>query len=329
MRKIFVSERVDPWYNLAVEEYLLSQAGPEDNILFLWQNDKTVVIGRNQNPWKECHLDALDQNGCRLVRRLSGGGAVYHDLGNLNYTFISRVDQNCIRDNIEMVIEAIRSDGIDAVFSGKNDIQVGAYKVSGNAYFEHNGFICHHGTLLIDSDLSQLASILTASKLKLASKGIDSVKARVSNLTAFNPTLTVSHLKQSLAAAFCNRMADKRQPTDRKSGPEPAPTTVTDVATLAADERQAIALLETKYQSWDWNYGSSPTFNVTLARRYDWGEVELLLVVNDGIIDQIEVNTDALDVDLADNIKRSLSQTVFDEKLIFERWIPALIRQQR
>lgn len=325
MRKIYFSDRVDPGYNLAVEEYLLGQAASEDDILFLWQNDKTVVIGRNQNPWKECDLDVLEQKGCRLVRRLSGGGAVYHDLGNLNFTFISRFHPNCVRDNIEIVINAIRSYGIDAVFSGKNDIQVGAFKVSGNAYFEQNNFICHHGTLLLDSDLSQLATILTASKLKLESKGINSVKARVINLKALNPAITVPGFKQALVTAFTNRPAATAEPNHPERSSESVPETIPadNESFLTAADRQAIAKIETKYHSWDWNYGASPAFNVAIARRYEWGEVELLLVVNDGIIDQIAVSTDALDVDLANRIKNGLIATAFDEKQIFDRIIPA------
>lgn len=142
MRKIYLSDSVDPYFNLALEEYLFYNTNPADQVLYLWQNYNTVVIGRNQNPWKECNLAELEKAGGKLVRRLSGGGAVYHDLGNLNFSFVSNFEKNKIRKNIEMIICVLRTHNIEAVFTGKNDIQVGPYKVCGNAYFEGNNMLC-------------------------------------------------------------------------------------------------------------------------------------------------------------------------------------------
>lgn len=326
MRKIYLSDSVDPYYNLALEEYLLRNANAEDEILYLWQNDNTVVIGRNQNPWKECDLNILESEGCRLVRRLSGGGAVYHDLGNLNFTFISRYHKNVVRDNIEIVIKALRDCGVDAVFSGKNDIQVGPYKVSGNAYFEENNMICHHGTLLLDSDINKLSSILTASKLKLESKGIDSIKARVMNLKDLNSEITVERFKGVLTEAFNNTTVS----LTGKNSPISKVDTALEIKTLAKVtaltdiDVEAIMKIREKYESWHWNYGSSPEFNVALSKRYEWGEVELLFVIKDGMINQIEVNTDSLDVDLPYKIKSHLINTSFDEKIILDNIIPEI-----
>lgn len=326
LRKIYFSDSVDPYYNLALEEYLLGNAKAEDEILYLWQNDNTVVIGRNQNPWKECDLNILESEGCRLVRRLSGGGAVYHDLGNLNFTFISRYYKDVVRDNIRIVIKALRDCGIDAVFSGKNDIQVGPYKVSGNAYFEENNMICHHGTLLLDSDIYKLSSILTASKLKLESKGIDSIKARVINLKDLNPEITVERFKDILVEAFSNTIINpiEKNSLISKGDVEVGIKILANVNALTDIDVEAIMKIREKYESWHWNYGSSPEFNVSISQRYEWGEVELLFVVNDGMINQIEVNTDSLDVNLPYKIKNHLINTSFEEKVILDSIIPKL-----
>jgi len=202
LHKIYVSKSNNPYFNLAFEEYLVKNAKTEDQIYYLWQNDNTVVIGRNQNPWKECAWEKLEEDGGKLVRRLSGGGAVFHDLGNLNFTIIRKDEELQIERNIGLITKALDKFAIEAYFTGKNDMVVEGYKISGNAFVEEEGILCHHGTMLIDADLTKLGNYLKASELKLKSKGIDSVVARVKNLKEFNSEITVEKIIKSFIDEF-------------------------------------------------------------------------------------------------------------------------------
>lgn len=306
MYKVYLSRSNNPYFNLAFEEYLVHNADKNEQVLFLWQNQNTVVIGRNQNPWKECNLQELNLQQGKLVRRLSGGGAVYHDLGNLNFTFISSFSEKKVEENIGIIISALASNGIDAVFSGKNDILVQGYKVSGNAFFVENDILCHHGTLLIDSHLEKLNSFLTVSEQKLRSKGIDSVKARVKNLKELNDAITVETLIHSLTSVFVpdgkdsviewvNEDCMENQFTNRK------------------DLQERIK----GFESWGWNFGSSPEFNLHVSERFSWGEVDLYLIVKDGFVVDAEITTDALDIDLPYKIKNVIKNRKFDYDEIF------------
>ncbi|HEY4544131.1 MAG TPA: lipoate--protein ligase family protein, partial [Tissierellaceae bacterium] len=197
--RIIISENYDPAYNLALEEYLIEK---EESILYLWQNDKTIVIGRNQNPYKECNIDKIKKDKINLVRRRSGGGAVYHDLGNLNFTIISKKNNNNIEENFDFVNKALNSIGIESVFNGRNDLHVLDKKISGNAFFEENNIFCHHGTLLVDVDMNKLSQYLTASKLKLDSKGIKSIKSRVLNLKDLNENITIDLINDAFVKQY-------------------------------------------------------------------------------------------------------------------------------
>ena len=191
-----------PYRNLAMEEYLLLHCGKEECILYLWQNRNTVVIGRNQNAWKECLVSKLEEENGYPVRRLSGGGAVYHDLGNLNFTFLVRKENYDVNRQLNVILEAVKKLGIHAEKSGRNDILIDGHKFSGNAFYEQGDCCYHHGTLMVNVNLGELSRYLTVSKDKLKSKGVDSVRARVTNLTEYAPDLTVDVLKQKLLEAF-------------------------------------------------------------------------------------------------------------------------------
>ena len=187
-----------PYQNLAVEEYLLLHCDKEECILYLWQNRNTVVIGRNQNAWKECLVSKLEEENGYPVRRLSGGGAVYHDLGNLNFTFLVRKENYNVDKQLNVILEAVKKLGIHAEKSGRNDILIDGHKFSGNAFYEQGDCCYHHGTLMVHVNLGELSRYLTVSKDKLQSKGVDSVRARVANLTEYAPDATVELLKQKL-----------------------------------------------------------------------------------------------------------------------------------
>ena len=201
-RLYFESETMDPYVNLATEEFLLKHCGPDQSILYLWQNQHTVVIGKNQNAWKECRIGAIEKAGGHIARRLSGGGAVYHDLGNLNFTFITGRAHYDVAGNMEVIRKAVASFGIDARKTGRNDLEANGHKFSGNAYFEGAKTCYHHGTLMIDVDLSKLKDYLNVSQAKLQSKGVESVRSRVVNLRELEPTITIEGMKEAMKVAF-------------------------------------------------------------------------------------------------------------------------------
>ena len=196
------SDSFDPYENLALEELLLESCGRGVCILYLWQNQKTVVIGRNQNAWAECRTEELKQAGGKLARRLSGGGAVFHDLGNLNFTFVVGKEDYHIPRQLEVILRALRRLGIPAEKSGRNDLLAEGKKFSGNAFYEQGDTWYHHGTLMVDVDKDSLTRYLTVSKEKLESKGVASVRSRVANLREFKPDLTVEELKNALVSAL-------------------------------------------------------------------------------------------------------------------------------
>ena len=204
IRRLLVcrSRSFDPYENLALEEALLSRVGEGELILYLWQNEGTVVIGRNQNPWKECRTALLAEEGGHLARRLSGGGAVFHDRGNLNFTFLMNEADYDLPRQLTVLERACRSLGIPAQRSGRNDLLAEGRKFSGNAFYKHAGKAYHHGTLMLDVDMERVSRYLSPSKAKLAAKGVDSVRSRVVNLREFVPELTIDRLADALVDAL-------------------------------------------------------------------------------------------------------------------------------
>ena len=198
------TDNTDPYHNLALEQYLTDTVPADTCILYLWQNRHTVVIGRNQNAWQECRTALLEQDGGKLSRRLSGGGAVYHDMGNLNFTFSLPTAEYDLHRQQRVIVEACRSLGIEASFSGRNDILAAGRKFSGNSFYHHNGCSFHNGTLLVSVDMANLGKYLTPSQRKLQSKGVASVPSRVVNLSELHPGLRISQMQQAMAQAFAD-----------------------------------------------------------------------------------------------------------------------------
>ena len=289
----------NPYENLALERYILDHTNDDTCTLLLWQNNNTVVIGCNQNPWKECKTGLLQEEGVHLTRRFSGGGAVYHDLGNLNFSFIcseAHYDQN---KQFQVIIEACKLAGIDATLSGRNDVQVGDKKFSGNAFFHQNGVACHHGTLLISSNYEKLSRYLTPSKAKLEGKGVNSVRSRVANLETFAPGLTVAKMKEYLFAAFHFVYGQH---------PVAVEFSQTDIAEMA----QTRAFLENP----DWIYGKHAPATCTLEDRYAWGGICVDLDIEGGTISNICVYTDSLDWRLAEVMETALKGCAFHKAAI-------------
>lgn len=290
-----------PFKNLAKEEYLLNTIAPNECILYLWQNKHTVVIGRNQNCWKECKVSELERDGGYLVRRLSGGGAVYHDLGNLNFTFLVHKDNYDLEKQTEVILRAVKKLGIKAKRTGRNDITVDERKFSGNAYYTSKGRCYHHGTILVNVDMSMLSRYLNVNTEKLRSKGVDSVKSRVINLCELNPDITIESMKQALIEAF-----------DEVYALSPA--------LIGEDEidKSQIDALTDKFKSDDFRFGFPIKFTCELADRFSWGDIQILLQVDGGVIKQAAVYSDSLNIEFIAKVKDALKGTLFSTKKIID-----------
>ncbi|MCQ1530414.1 lipoate--protein ligase [Lutispora saccharofermentans] len=308
--KIYISESFDPKFNLSVEEWLMACSGTNDMVLFLWQNANTIVIGRNQNPYKECDVKKLKEDDVHLVRRLSGGGAVYHDRGNLNFTFITPDESYDVESNMEIILNGVSRFGVHGCFNGRNDLLVQGRKFSGNAFISDNGMNCHHGTLLVDVDLDKLSKYLTVSPLKLKSKGIDSVSSRVINLKELSPQITVDSLKDALIMSFNEFYKTEAQP-------------------IVLNEKaiDVTAYME-KYGSWEWNYTESPDFAITAEDKFNWGIFEINLEVSDGMIKDCQVFTDALVPEAFKSLEKLFQNKEFKSHNMLEAIENCIINEQ-
>jgi lipoate-protein ligase A len=276
---------VNPYRNIAREALLLEKLPTETCILYLWQNQRTVVIGRNQNAWAECRVEELEKDGGFLARRLSGGGAVYHDLGNLNFTFlVPRADYDVERQS-EVILRAVNHLGIQAVRTGRNDIETGGRKFSGNAYYRAGNNAYHHGTLLVDTDMNAASRYLSASTDKIQSKGVESVRSRIVNLADCSPDITIPALVKSLADAF-----DKVYRINAEKSIFPPET-------LFQGGAERFAALQAHFSSPDWKYGKNPVFEFNAKRRFHWGGVEVHFDVKENRIAAAHIFSDAMDGD--------------------------------
>ena len=288
--QLFRTDCTNPYRNLAVEQTLLETVPEDTCILYLWQNRRTVVIGRNQNAWKECRTTALEADGGFLARRLSGGGAVFHDLGNLNFTFlVNKADYDLPRQ-LSVIVEACRCLGIPAACSGRNDVLAGGRKFSGNAFYAHQGKSYHHGTLLVDVDMSAMDRYLSPSRAKMEAKGVSSVRSRVVNLTELKPGLTVNEMASQMEDAFQLVYGLPAQRLKETSL-----------------DQQRIGELTRRNGSWEWLYGRELACTLNCGGRFGWGGIELCLTVEGGVITQASVYTDAMDWTLGPAVEKALT----------------------
>ena len=300
--KLYESNSFDPYLNLATEQYLMETVEEDACILFLWQNQNTVVIGKNQNAWKECRTTLLNEESGVLARRLSGGGAVFHDLGNLNFTFLVPQAEYDLDRQFSVIAEAVSLLGLQAERSGRNDVLIQGRKFSGNAFFKHNGKAYHHGTLLVDVDMDKLGRYLNPSKAKLQAKGVDSVRSRVVNLRELNPQITIASMKDAMTRAFA-KVYDRPM------------TVITD----EDFDHAAIEALRQRNASWEWNYGQKLPFTAELEARFPWGCVQLCMQVENGMVTGAKIYSDAMDWQLPERMEALLTGARFEKDAVCAR----------
>lgn len=303
------TDSLDPTWNLAFEEYCLTELTQFSRIMLLWQNDNAIIVGRFQNAENEINVDAVKKIGVKVVKRSTGGGTVYHDMGNLNYSFIfpveglGNIDFSTISQSMVRALDRI---GVPAEIQGRNDIVIEGKKISGTAQRYHKGRLLHHGTLLYDSNLEVLQSVLNVDPTKIASKGVSSVRARVTNIKEHLPEGKFADI-HAFWKALIDAFAEEEELTRYQ---------LTDP--MLADIKK---LQETKYRTWEWNFGHAPAFEFNKSQRFSGGKLEVHVNVNNGVIQQCKVAGDFLGLVALDELEKSLEgvkYTAADVKFALE-----------
>ncbi len=287
---LYISKFTDPAFNLALEENFLR--GYEDEVFMLWQNDNTIVVGKNQNTLAEINLDYVKENGIRVVRRITGGGAVYHDMGNLNFTYISNCNGEWESDFSRFaapVISALGKLGVKAEVSGRNDIVASGRKISGNAQTVVGNRLLHHGTILFDVDVSVLSKALTPDKEKVQSKGIKSVSSRVANLSELLGARVDAKMLCDVITSEVKKMYN-----------------VSEFSPSDDELRAAEKLANEKYRTWEWNFGYSPKYSFRKKKRFGGGSIEAFLTVSDGKIEGAKIFGDFFGAGDISDIEKAL-----------------------
>ncbi|MFS0575561.1 lipoate--protein ligase [Sporosarcina sp. 179-K 3D1 HS] len=296
----------DPRINLAIEEYVLKNMDVDkDSFLLFYINEPSIIIGKNQNTIEEIDTEYVDANGIHVVRRLSGGGAVYHDLGNLNFSFITKDDGDSFRNFkkfTEPVVKALAELGVEAKLEGRNDILIDGRKISGNAQFVTNGRMFSHGTLLFDTEMDRVVSALRVRKDKIESKGIKSIRSRVANISEFLPEpMTIEQFRAAILKSIFGGEENIKY------------------AELTEEDWKKIHELSAeRYANWDWNYGKSPKFNMQHSHRFPVGSLDIRLQVNKGMIEDVHIYGDFFGVGEVAVIEDTLQGVQYDRQAIGE-----------
>ncbi|WP_153462315.1 lipoate--protein ligase [Sediminibacillus terrae] len=297
----------DPHINLAIEEYILKNFGADDTYLLFYINEPSIIIGKNQNTIEEINTNYVDSNGIHVVRRLSGGGAVYHDEGNLNFSFITKDDGNSFHDFAkftEPVTDALQKLGVKAELKGRNDIVVDGRKISGNAQFSTRGRMFSHGTLMLDSEIENVVSALNVKMEKIKSKGIKSIRSRVANISEFlDEKITMDEFK-ALILRYIFDVEDVKDVPQYKLTEE--------------DWKNIHQLSEERYQRWDWNYGRSPAFNIQQSHKFPAGSVDVRLDVKKGTIENVKIYGDFFGVGDIEDVEAKLTGVRYNRQAIEE-----------
>src|SRR5690625_1094335 len=291
--------------NLALEEYVLQNFGEKDTYLLFYINRPSIIIGRNQNTIEEINTDYVDDNGIKVVRRLSGGGAVYHDEGNLNFSFITKDDGDSFQDFAKFtqpVVEALNKIGVPAALEGRNDLVADGRKISGNAMFSTKGRMFSHGTLMFDSEIEHVVSALNVKKEKIESKGIKSIRSRVANISEFlEEKITMNEFKELILRYIFDVEDVKDVPRYELS---------------EQDWENIHQISKERYQNWDWNYGKSPAFNFKESHKFPGGLVDVRLNVKKGMIENCKIFGDFFGVGDVQVIEEKLKGIRFEHKSI-------------
>lgn len=278
--KYIENNSTDPKYNLALEEYVFKSLDVRDDYVILWRNEPSVIIGKNQCTSEEINSKYVDENNIHVVRRITGGGAVYHDLGNLNFSFITSVQslgEIDFKKYTIPVINALDKLGVKCELTGRNDLTIDGKKFSGIAQSIAKGRVLNHGTLLFDSKLDTLSKALNVRREKIESKGIKSVRSRVTNIK--------DYLEKDIEIIEFRNLIFKYLFEYEKSPMIKYELTLEDKAAINL-------IMQEKYNSWEWNYGKSPKFNYKNSKKYDAGIIDVRINVENGVINSCKVYGD-------------------------------------
>ncbi len=285
---IYSSNTGNAYLNLALDGWFLDNVKSGDIILYFFVNDNAVIIGRHQNAWRECDLANMRRDGVQLVRRHTGGGAVYHDAGNLNFSFIMPEKRYDLDRQMRVIMNAVASFGLECELSGRNDILVGGKKFSGNAFALSKGNRAHHGTLLVDADLTKLSGYLNVSKAKMRSKGIESVRARVCDLSELKEGIGVEAVKNAVKDAFIREYGEAGE------------------LVLGREALEDVEKRAERIASWEWTFGKTPVFDISLEHRFSFGEMQFFFRLRDGRIREAKIYSDCLDTGLVGKLEAVL-----------------------
>lgn len=297
---LYQSDSYDGWRNLATDRFFLEHLNENDILLYLYINENAVIIGKNQNALRECNLGAMENDSVQLVRRHTGGGAVYHDKGNLNFSFIMGDEHYDLNRQFGIIQKALSRLELDATLSGRNDLLIGDKKFSGNAFAASKGMKAHHGTILIDADLSRLEKYLNVSSKKLNAKGVTSVRSRVCNLRELCNIATVSMVAELLKQEFAREYGEY------------------GIYNFTYEQKAALDELYTMQSSWDWRFGKAPAFDYQVDERFSFGEMQFLFSVKQGLVQDVSVFSDALDTALSDDVRACLKGMRFTPSQLAE-----------
>lgn len=285
----------DPYINLALEEYVLKNFGMEDTFLLFYINAPSIIVGKNQNSIEEINTDYVDENNIKVVRRLSGGGAVYHDEGNLNFSFITKDDGNSFHNFAkftEPVVKALNKIGVPAELIGRNDLLVEGRKISGNAQFSTKGRMFSHGTLMFDSEIEHVVAALNVKKEKIESKGIKSIRSRVANISEYlTEKMSMEQFKELILCTIFEVDDVKDVPT---------------YDLTEKDWKNVHEISRNRYQRWEWNYGKSPAFNKQASHKFPSGLLDVRLYVKKGIIENCKIYGDFFGIGDVEDIEQAL-----------------------
>ncbi|WP_106498076.1 lipoate--protein ligase [Lentibacillus sp. Marseille-P4043] len=297
----------DASINLALEEYILQNFGEKDTYLLFYINSPSIIIGRNQNTVEEINTNYVDENGIKVVRRLSGGGAVYHDEGNLNFSFITKDDGDSFQNFAKFtqpVVEALNKIGVPAELKGRNDLAADGRKISGNAMFSTKGRMFSHGTLMLDSEIENVVSALNVKQEKIESKGIKSIRSRVANISEFlDEKITMDEFKE-LILRYIFDVEDVKD--------------VPRYELTEEDWENVYQISKERYQNWDWNFGKSPSFNVQASHKFPAGLVDIRLDVKKGIIENCKIYGDFFGIGEVSEVEKKLIGVRHERKAIEE-----------